>query len=341
MAQYVKFLRGSPVAYLNLAVKDPDTLYFIYEEDKDTGLLYLGTKLIAGGASGVSINDIEGISISGDLSEKSFLVYDAKAKAWVNKSLIDLTFDGTTAGFVPAPASGADDLFLKSDGTWGAPPVAASHTVLTFSNTDHSTHSDLIAKETYGLDFIDGDIIIIKDYIGLGLDAKEKWQYTSYVYDAKAWHAMDGNYNAENVYFDEDLLTTTAIGTITLKNGQATIPTAGKNLKEVFNTIFVKEKNPSTTQPSVSVSLTEAGSYEVGTTLTPHYSASLNAGSYTYGPATGVSAESWSISDTASKTATTASGSLPDVKVIDGINYTVSATATYSDGAIPLTNTGN
>ena len=152
---------------------------------------------------------------------------------------------------------------------------------------------------------------------------------------------MDGNYNAENVYFDEDLLTTTAIGTITLKNGQATIPTAGKNLKEVFNTIFVKEKNPSTTQPSVSVSLTEAGSYEVGTTLTPHYSASLNAGSYTYGPATGVSAESWSISDTASKTATTASGSLPDVKVIDGINYTVSATATYSDGAIPLTNTGN
>jgi hypothetical protein len=219
LAQYVKFLRGSPVAYLNLAVKDPDTLYFIYEEGKDTGLLYLGTKLIAGGSSGVSINDIEGISISGDLSNKSFLVYDTKANAWVNKSLNDLTFDGTTAGFVPAPASGADDLFLKSDGTWGAPPVAASHTILTFPNTDHSTHSDLIAKETYGHDFIDGDIIIIKDYIGLGLDAKDKWQYTSYVYEAKSWHAMDGNYNAENVYFDEDLLTTTAVGTITLKNG--------------------------------------------------------------------------------------------------------------------------
>ena len=49
---------------------------------------------------------------------------------------------------------------------------------------------------------------------------------------------MDGNYNAENVYFDEDLMTTTAVGVIKLTNGQATIPAAGKNLKEVFNTIF-------------------------------------------------------------------------------------------------------
>lgn len=152
---------------------------------------------------------------------------------------------------------------------------------------------------------------------------------------------MDGNYNAENVYFDEDLLTTTKVGTITLTNGQATIPAAGKNLKEVFTTIFVKEENPKTTQPSVSITLTEAGAYEVGTTLTPHYSASLNKGSYTYGPATGVSATSWAISDTAGEEATTASGSLAEVEVIDGISYTVTATATYGDGTIPLTNTGN
>nr|DAP41131.1 MAG TPA: hypothetical protein [Caudoviricetes sp.] len=58
---------------------------------------------------------------------------------------------------------------------------------------------------------------------------------------------MDGNYNAENVYFDEDLMTTSAIGNITLSNGQATIPAVGKNLKEVFQTIFVKESNPTIT----------------------------------------------------------------------------------------------
>jgi hypothetical protein len=42
---------------------------------------------------------------------------------------------------------------------------------------------------------------------------------------------MDGNYNAENVYFDEDLITTSAVGNITLTNGSATIAAAGKNLK--------------------------------------------------------------------------------------------------------------
>jgi len=45
----------------------------------------------------------------------------------------------------------------------------------------------------------------------------------------------------EKVIFSEDLTTTSAIGNIKLTNGQATIPAAGKNLVEVWNTIFVKE----------------------------------------------------------------------------------------------------
>jgi hypothetical protein len=48
LANYVKFLRGTPTAYNNLAVKDIDTLYFISEEDAITGQLYLGSVLIAG-----------------------------------------------------------------------------------------------------------------------------------------------------------------------------------------------------------------------------------------------------------------------------------------------------
>ena len=149
-----------------------------------------------------------------------------------------------------------------------------------------------------------GDIAIVKKTISLN-----KAEYTAYVYDGSVWAAMDGNYNAENVYFDEDLMTTSAIGNITLNNGQATIPTTGKNLKEVFQTIFVKESNPNITQPSVAVSLSGAGAKEVGTKVTPTYTAKLNGGSYQYGPATGITASSWEISDTAGNTATTASGS--------------------------------
>lgn len=151
---------------------------------------------------------------------------------------------------------------------------------------------------------------------------------------------MDGNYNAENVYFSEDLITTTAIGNITLTNGQATIAAAGKNLKQVFQTIFVDEKDPTTTQPSVAITLSKAGDYEVGTEVETSYSARLKSGSYTYGPPTNVVANTWSVSD-GTNTKDTASGAFDNIIVGDDTNYTLTATATYGDGAIPVTNLGN
>ena len=182
-----------------------------------------------------------------------------------------------------------------------------------------------------------GDIVIIKRVI-----ASEKYQYTAYVYNGSAWVAMDGNYNAENVYFDKDLVTTSAVGNITLTNGQATIAAAGKNLKQVFDTIFVKEKNPSITQPSVSVSLEGAGAKEVGTKVTPSYAATFNAGKYEFGPATGCSITSWSVTDSnGSEAQSTAIGNFAEITVEDDTNYKVIATGNYSEGAIPKTNVGN
>ena len=182
-----------------------------------------------------------------------------------------------------------------------------------------------------------GDIAIIKRVI-----ASEKYEYTAYVYNGTSWCAMDGNYNAENVYFDKDLVTTSAVGNITLTNGQATIATAGKNLKQVFDTIFVKEKNPSVTQPSVSVSLAGAGAKEVGTKVTPSYSATFNAGKYEFGPATGCSITSWSVTDTNNaEPLNTATGSFAEITVADDTNYKVTATGNFSEGAIPVTNVGN
>ena len=182
-----------------------------------------------------------------------------------------------------------------------------------------------------------GDIAIIKRVI-----ASEKYEYTAYVYNGTSWCAMDGNYNAENVYFDKDLVTTSAVGNITLTNGQATIAATGKNLKQVFDTIFVKEKNPSVTQPSVSVSLAGAGAKEVGTKVTPSYTATFNAGKYEFGPATGCSITSWSVTDSNNaEPLSTAAGSFAEITVADDTNYKVTATGNFSEGVIPVTNVGN
>ena len=182
-----------------------------------------------------------------------------------------------------------------------------------------------------------GDIAIIKRVI-----ASEKYEYTAYVYNGSAWVAMDGNYNAENVYFDKDLVTTSAVGNITLTNGQATIAAAGKNLKQVFDTIFVKEKNPTITQPSVGVTLGNSGAKEVGTKIIPSYTTSFNAGKYEFGPATGCNPTSWSVTDSdGSAPLTTATGKFAEITVADDTNYKVNATVNYSEGAIPVTNVGN
>lgn len=226
---------------------------------------------------------------------------------------------------------GEQNLFLRGDGDWATPVI--DHTIITLENTDKSVHTDLIADE--GLSPIDGDIVIIKDLIDDG-----KWQYTAYVYD-DGWHAMDGNYDASNVYFSEDLITTTEVGNITLTDGQAVIKTAGKNLKEVFETIFVKEQNPTIIPPSITLTFSQAKSYEVGTSVTPSYTAVLNPGSYSYGPATGVTASNWTVTDTDGNTKTVRNGTFPTFTVEDGESYSITALATHTDGEIPVTNLGN
>lgn len=182
-----------------------------------------------------------------------------------------------------------------------------------------------------------GDIAIVKRAI-----AGEKYGYTAYVYNGTVWCAMDGNYNAENVYFSKDLITTSQIGNINLVNGQATIAATGKNLKQVFDTIFVKEKNPTITQPSVGVTLGNSGAKEVGTKIIPSYTTSFNGGKYEFGPATGCNPTSWSVTDSdGSAPLTTATGKFAEITVADDTNYKVNATVNYSEGTIPKTNVGN
>ena len=131
---------------------------------------------------------------------------------------------------------------------------------------------------------VKGDIAIIKETLEGG-----KYQYTAYVRGETNWEAMDGNYDAENVYFQKDLTITADIGVQTIpSSGSKTLSTRGKNIKQVFDMIVASEKNPSTTQPSVTLNSSNIGAKEVGTNIAIAYSFATNPGSYTYGPATGV-----------------------------------------------------
>lgn len=153
----------------------------------------------------------------------------------------------------------------------------------------------------------------------------------------------DFTVDAKNVMFSQDMIFTEAFGKYTPSGGKVTIPSDGKSLLETLLDAYAEDQNPNITQPAVSISSSDFKAYEVGTKVTPKYTASLSAGSYQFGPATGITAKTWSVKDNAGAvtTLTTASGSFPELTVEDGTSYSITATATYDAGAIPKTALGS
>ena len=144
----------------------------------------------------------------------------------------------------------------------------------------------------------------------------------------------------ENVTMTDDFVFTAPVGTVTIpSSGSTTVSARDKTLREFLSALFAQAKNPTVTQPAASIKLNEAGAYEVGTKKTPSYTASLSAGSYQYGPATGITAETYSITN-GTKTLTTATGRFDEMQVIDGTNYRLNVTITYGAGANPKNNLG-
>lgn len=182
-----------------------------------------------------------------------------------------------------------------------------------------------------------GDTAIVKRVI-----INDKITHTAYVYNGTNWAACDGNYRADNVYFDDDITYTVAIGTLAKPSGSAKFAATGKNVTQVLSALMAQEANPSKTNPAVSFSNQGGfGTFEIGTTKNLTYTAALSAGSYTYGPATGITAQSWSVSCTGvTGTKTTATGTFENV-VAESNGKRIVATAQYGDGAIPVTNLGN
>lgn len=144
---------------------------------------------------------------------------------------------------------------------------------------------------------------------------------------------------AEKVMFDSNMVFTEQFGKYKPSDGKVTIPSEGKSLKGLLLDAYSEDKNPVITQPSVSISSSTARAYEVGTVVTPAYSGSFNVGKYEYGPTpTGVSVTEWQVTNNVTtETKSTQTGSFAQYTVPDGSNYRITTSATYSDGAIPVT----
>lgn len=197
----------------------------------------------------------------------------------------------TNKDVVPAAGEPCLDLdtglvkYGNGEDTYENLPVSGGKTAAHYEAVKSAGESDNDAMtrvlKALGAEAKTDDIFVVKTLISEG-----KYSYTSYVYDGTNWVAMDGNYNASNVYFDADLMTTTAIGNITLTNGRATIPAKGGNLIDLFNTIYVEEDsaNLKKSSPSAKLSSTSPVYYEIGKTGTRNITVSMNDdGEYKYG----------------------------------------------------------
>lgn len=89
MANYVKFMRGTPKAFNQLTSKDMNTLYFIAEKDATSGRLYFGDKeLICDNhdASVAFLRDLVDVNLPeniGELRDGQVLTYDVASESWV------------------------------------------------------------------------------------------------------------------------------------------------------------------------------------------------------------------------------------------------------------------
>lgn len=146
--------------------------------------------------------------------------------------------------------------------------------------------------------------------------------------------------------FDNDFIFTSQFGKyVPGETGSVTVSAKGKTMSELLTDAYSTEDTEfDVTAPYITLT---AGStqgykaYEVGTTVEPTYSISFNAGSYPYGPATGVTTKSYSATFNG-ETLTGSSGTFTSFVVPDDFNQRVSAHANYNAAtASPNSNLGN
>lgn len=119
-------------------------------------------------------------------------------------------------------------------------------------------------------------------------DGIEKWNDLGYTVDPDAIsEAITEASKAENVYFEEDLVFTEAFGQYKPdSSGSVTIPTKTDDLSmaDLLIKAFAKESQPTTTNPTLSLTTSGSKSGEVGTTWDrPYGEATVTTGNFSFG----------------------------------------------------------
>lgn len=133
-----------------------------------------------------------------------------------------------------------------------------------------------------------GDIAVVSVANGVN-PLSSGYSVTGYVWrnDISNWVAMNGNYNAKNIYFDYDIVEAGAwekLGNIShTKNKVEYMESTDKSLAEIMDMIFKGEELfPSVPSPTCNITLTSY-SYEIGTNATPKFTLNFDPLKYEYG----------------------------------------------------------
>lgn len=314
---------------------------------------YVTSADLANAIAGIEhpVTDLSGLAseefVTQKIAEAKLSESEVDLSAYYTKTEIDNKFDAleipeqpdlsnfATKDELPSVNGLASEKFVTEAIAAIEIPEAKSDVKVYEISSDSAVLDELVALLPEGIEINQGDVMLVTNTLGV----KSAYQYD------EGWIACDGNVDASRVIMPFDITLAgsyTQVGNLSkTSTGTATFATRGKSVAAALQEMLSKREQPSIkTQPKVTLTAT-SGAKEVGTEVTPTWSASLGAGEYTYGPATGVVAKSWTISDTDGHSASTASGSFAKFTVGDNTNYRITAKATYDEGVIAKDNLGD
>lgn len=232
-------------------------------------------------------------------------------------------------------------------------PLVESASVYKLTRTAFAqTDTELLATITSPND---GDLAIIDSIVDDTTYGKVSYQYSG------EWIALVGNVDADKVIIRGDITMAgnyTQVGNLTkTQTGTAKFATDGKSVADALTEIFSKRLQPTiTANPSLgNISISQTGAVECGTSIASVRvnAATFNAGSYTYGPSTGVAVNTWTTTRVTNNgntniTNVTAGGACTDTGPFvmgdqsgDFTTISYRVTAAYGDGVQANDNLGS
>lgn len=358
--QNVVFIKCTSAQYAALETKDVNSIYFI----TDTYDIYVGEDLYTGDSSSDTLDQIQFVSTLPEFaSAESDVIYIVS-----DGNDVTIYVKGDTE-MVQASGSGSIDIadldnILDKAGslTEGDDRIPTSGTVKTaIEQAVSELDSAIVDVSAERSQDNSGTVLTFTQKSGTEKTVTIADLFLSAAsYDSESHTltlSVTGSANPVQVNLEElipqsvstsdvamstNITVTTQVGNFNV--GDVIDISSTQTLQQFLVAMLCQDSNPTVTQPSASITLTSAGAKEVGTTFTPSYSASLNVGSYSANAngsqPTGVTATSWTVTDTAGHTSNTQTGSFDTFTVEDSTNYRVSVSVEHTAGNIPTTYLG-